>query len=484
MSTNYQSIGIAALLALVSACGGAEEDSAHTETEDEIYVASSRVWSRNDIPVCWENGSAGNARERGWVRDAVRRTWEAYSGVRFTEWDPCGFLEDGIHIRIADEGPHTKGLGSRLNRIPNGMVLNFTFRHWGERCRNDEAKRESCIRSIAVHEFGHALAFAHEQNRQDTPSWCDEEQGSDGDRTIGAWDLGSVMNYCNPSWTNGGRLSATDIDGVSQLYYGWGVSHSGMSAWTHLRDSGVSQSNLRYVNLDGDAKADAFRVSNGAWYVSYDSTGRWRRINSSDTPLSQLRFGDFDGDGRTDVFRTNGSSWYVSYRATGPWRRINRTRAPLSQLKFGDFDGDGRTDVLYTNGRRWLISNGGSSRWRTAASSGIRAGDLRTGDFNGDGRTDVFFGSGSAWKVVYSASGRWRTINRSGLRAPALRFGDFDGDGHTDVFWANGSTWSVAWRGRGRFVRLNRSGAPASQLGFADVDGDGATDVLRTRDNP
>ena len=36
---------------------------------------------------------------------------------------------------------------------------------------------------------------------------------------IGAWDLYSVMNYCNPKWMGDGKLSPTDI-AMAQKYYG------------------------------------------------------------------------------------------------------------------------------------------------------------------------------------------------------------------------------------------------------------------------
>jgi hypothetical protein len=182
---------------------------ASLEPPDEAYPLTTRLWDRPVIGVCWENATSGNATERGWVQNAVAGAWERESMVDFTGWGNCASGSTGIRIRIADEGPRTLGLGTSLNGLSGGMVLNFTFNNWSQSC---QSTREFCIRVIANHEFGHALGFAHEQNRPDTPSSCtDAPQGTNGDFLIGVWDLRSIMNYCNSDWNGNGNLSGTDI---------------------------------------------------------------------------------------------------------------------------------------------------------------------------------------------------------------------------------------------------------------------------------
>lgn len=182
---------------------------------DSIYAASSSIWQNKTIPVCWEN-PGDNGAERGWVQDQIGKTWDAVSSVTFTGWQKCAASSSGIRIHISDEGPHTKGLGDEIDGMHAGMVLNFTFNDWSPSCKG---KEEFCIRSIATHEFGHALGFAHEQNRKDKPGSCSAERGGgDGDLVVGEWDLSSVMNYCNPEYNGNGSLSQSDIDGVRLAY--------------------------------------------------------------------------------------------------------------------------------------------------------------------------------------------------------------------------------------------------------------------------
>jgi len=181
------------------------------------YVLSGSIWrDSSTIFVCWENPSTAFAEDMATVKEAISETWQAVSQLNFVGWQQCAPQNAGIRILVDDSGPHTAGLGRNLNGMRNGMTLNFSFRNWSPDCQNTH---RYCVYAIAVHEFGHAIGFAHEQNRADAPGECRQQsQGSGGDLLLTPYDPGSVMNYCNAQWNNNGQLSRLDVAAVEELY--------------------------------------------------------------------------------------------------------------------------------------------------------------------------------------------------------------------------------------------------------------------------